>query len=94
MVAGLAQVHGSVLQAPHGFVIPPDAALHPHITPCFHACSAIGFTAYRNGRGAYSSDPDQPEAARRRQTAKYHRQHSTLALVVRTQDTSQMVAAQ
>ncbi len=34
VVARLAQVHGSVLQASHGFVIPPDAALHPHITPC------------------------------------------------------------
>ncbi len=31
VVARLAQVHGSVLQASHGFIIPPDAALHPHI---------------------------------------------------------------
>ena len=41
-----------------------------------------------------SSDPGQPEAAMRRQMAKCHRQQSTLALVVRTQDTSQVVVAQ
>ena len=32
VVAGLAQVHGSVLQAAHGLVIPPDAPLHPRWT--------------------------------------------------------------
>ncbi len=44
VVARLAQVHGSVLQASHGFVIPSDAALQSRITPspCFHASSAIG----------------------------------------------------
>lgn len=42
VVARLAQVHGSVLQAAHGFIIPSDAALQPHITPCFHASSAAG----------------------------------------------------
>ena len=30
VVAGFTQVHGGVLQAAHGLVIPPDSPLHAH----------------------------------------------------------------